>query len=123
VFEARSNTGSIRRIIPGSIPLGTRDDLASLCESARRPGIGLLDGVIQPYGADRIFQPPKRYPEIGAYQEATGRGLSRTHPGNHPNKGGSLHLDSWGVPGRRRSARTLSYRAFIHGETGLSGSG
>ncbi|MBP7401381.1 MAG: glycoside hydrolase family 13 protein [Clostridia bacterium] len=125
VFEARSNhrydTADYSRIDP---LLGTREDLASLCESARRRGIRvLLDGVFSHTGADSVyFNRLKRYPEIGAYQEATGEGRSRyTSWYTIRNKGGSLHYDSWwGFPELPTVSKDdLSYRAFILGEDGI----
>ena len=125
VFKARSNhrydTGDYRTVDP---LLGTNDDLVRLCAEAKARGIRvLLDGVFSHTGADsRYFNKLGRYPDPGAWQNATDGTYSPYaswytfhRQGNH------LSYESWwGFPDLPAVRELdLSFRKYINGKDGV----
>ncbi len=125
IFQARSNhrydTGDYEHVDP---LLGTNADLMALCLAAEQHQIKIiLDGVFNHTGADsRYFNKLGRYPEIGAYQEMNGQGLSPFSSWyNFHRKGDDLYYDSWwGFPDLPNvSEHDLSFREYITGANGV----
>ena len=126
IFKARSNhrydTGDYACVDP---LLGDEEDFVALCREARERGIRiLLDGVFSHTGADsRYFNKYGRYPETGAWQEATGNGYSPygSWYGFH-RQGDQLFYDSWwGFPDLPSvNEHDLTYRENITGPDGIA---
>jgi glycosidase len=125
IFKARSNhrydTGDYEMIDP---LLGTADDFSNLCRQAAARGIRIiLDGVFSHTGADsRYFNKFSRYPDIGAWQEATGQALSPYGSWYvFHRKGDQLYYDSWwGFPDLPAvNENDLSYLDYITGPDGI----
>lgn len=126
IFQARSNhrydTGDYERIDP---LLGTETDFSNLCREALQMGIRIiLDGVFSHTGADsRYFNKYGRYPEPGAWQEATGGTPSPygSWYGFH-RKGDQLFYDSWWGFADLPSVNEhdLHFRETITGENGIA---
>jgi 4-alpha-glucanotransferase len=96
----------------------------ALCREAGQRGIAvLLDGVFSHTGADsRYFNKFGRYPDIGAYQEMTGQGLSPYSAWyTFHRKGDELFYDSWwGFPDLPNvSEHDLSFMRYICGPDGI----
>lgn len=126
IFKARSNhrydTGNYEMIDP---LLGTLDDFQALCREASDRGIRvLLDGVFSHTGADsRYFNKFSRYPEVGAWQEATGQAQSPYGSWYvFHSKGDQLYYDSWwGFPDLPAvNENDLSYLDYITGPDGIA---
>jgi 4-alpha-glucanotransferase len=126
IFRARSNhrydTGDYEKIDP---LLGTEVDFVALCREAQQLGIRIiLDGVFSHTGADsRYFNKFGRYPDIGAWQEATEGAPSPfgSWYGFH-RKGDQLFYDSWwGFPDLPSvNEHDLTFRETITGEDGIA---
>ncbi|HHU12333.1 MAG TPA: glycoside hydrolase family 13 protein [Clostridiaceae bacterium] len=125
IFKARSNhrydTGDYESIDP---MLGDEVEFITLCEQARARGMRIiLDGVFSHTGADsRYFNRYNRYPEVGAWQEAT---ENRSSPYSSwyriEHRGDSYYYDSWwgfkDLP--NVNEYDLDYREYITGRNGI----
>lgn len=125
VFKARSNhrydTGDYEQVDP---LLGSNPDLENLCREAANKGIHIiLDGVFSHTGADsRYFNRYERYEEVGAFQEATGRGSSAYESWyTFHRKDEELFYDSWwGFPDLPSvNEHDLCYRQYMAGPDGI----
>jgi 4-alpha-glucanotransferase len=126
IFESRSNhrydTADYRRIDP---LLGDESEFRALCAAAEQMGIRvILDGVFSHTGDDsRYFNRLGRYDEVGAFQEAEGKGLSpyRSWYGIRKGEDGILRYDSWwgfeNLPAVHEN--DLSFKEFLFGADGV----
>ncbi|MDD4717710.1 MAG: glycoside hydrolase family 13 protein [Eubacteriales bacterium] len=125
VFQSRSNhrydTGNYEEIDP---MLGGIKAFNRLLEVCKENGIRLvLDGVFSHTGADsKYFNKYNRYPEIGAYQDAEGKGQSEWYCWyDFSTIHGKIYYDSWwnfpDLPNVNEN--DLGYRKFILGENGV----
>ncbi|MHB1484192.1 MAG: glycoside hydrolase family 13 protein [Saccharofermentanales bacterium] len=99
VFESKSNhrydTGDYERIDP---VLGTNEEFEMFCAEAHKMSIRvILDGVFSHTGADsKYFNRYGRYRNIGAYQEAEGKGKSQYFSWyNFKSHHGEMSYDCW----------------------------
>ena len=126
IFESRSNhrydTADYRRVDP---LLGDESEFRALCAKAAEIGIRIvLDGVFSHTGDDsRYFNRLGHYDDVGAYQEAEGKGLSpyRSWYGIRKTEDGRLLYDSWwgfeNLPAVHEN--DLSFREFLFGADGV----
>lgn len=125
IAQARSNhrydTGDYLKVDP---LLGTMDDFRKLCEEAGKRGIRIiLDGVYSHTGADSLyFNREGRYPEVGAYQEMLGQGISpyRSWYDMEYREGKIAYESWWGFPDLPTLRKQdLNYQNFICGSDGV----
>lgn len=126
IFEAASyhryDVGDYEKVDP---LLGTTDDFIALCAEAQKRGIRiLLDGVFSHTGADsRYFNKLSRYPEPGAWQEAT-EGLYSVYTSwyRFHKRGDQITYDSWwgfsNLPSINKE--DLTFRNKITGDEGVA---
>lgn len=119
IFEAHSNhrynTADYRHIDP---MLGTEEDFASLCESAKQRGISIiLDGVFSHTGSDSpYFNREGRYDSVGAYNSKESPFYHWYSFQNWPNKYSSW----WGIDTLPEvNEESPDFMEFINGENGI----
>jgi len=126
VFEARSNHRYDTADYMSADPmLGGNEAFKMFSEQIHANGIPfLLDGVFSHTGADsRYFNKYMRYPELGAYQTAQGKGSSKFSSWYtfFQDQAGHLSYDSWwgfsDLPNVNEN--DLSYRDYILGNQGV----